>query len=461
MLRSLLILAILIPGFYAALRSRHAALLMYLWFALFRPQDWMWIDITSLRLSLVFGVLLLAPSIASGVFPNLTHPLSVGMLFFLCSTLMSQLGAVRPDIGWQWIDFVFRLFLACMMLVTLAVESKRLVSVVAVVGGSLGFHAAKAGLAFVVGGGTRFADGLAGAFVDNNGYALGTCMIIPLLLATAQNIQVLFPKVGPVQTWARRAFYATVPLCMFAVIGTYSRGGFLAMSAATLTFLLLQRRRFTALAILLAVLTVFLLVVPIPQAYLDRLETIQTYNEVGEESALSRPHFWKVGIRMGLSNPFGVGLRQYEAAYDKYDFLYGRFGHKRAVHSAHVQVFAELGFFGAAVWAAMFAYAFLACLRIRKRSRQEHLVSGDQRLLFTMANALLTSMMAFIVGGAFLALALNDVTWLTFAMVAAADRLSIMLSASPLVKPVIVRQVHIPLAFRLVDSFSGAREGQL
>jgi len=42
----------------------------------------------------------------------------------------------------------------------------------------------------------------------------------------------------------------------------------------------------------------------------------------------------------------------------------------------------------------------------------------------TAANGLSASMMAFLVGGSFIALALNDVTWLTFAFLAALDRLS-------------------------------------
>jgi probable O-glycosylation ligase (exosortase A-associated) len=456
MFRSLFILAILVPGFVAALRSRYVALLMYLWFALFRPQDWLWIDITSLRLSMVLGVVLLAPAIITGVLPDITHPLSIGMALFLTSSVISQIGAVRPEIGWQWIDFLLRLFLACMLLVRLSSDEKRLVGVVAVIGGSLGFHAAKAGLAFVIGGGTRFADGLAGAFVDN-GYALGTVMIMPLLIAAAQNVDVLVPE-GWLRTWSQRAFYAAVPLCMFAVVGTYSRGGFVALSAAGLVFLLLQRRRFIALAVVAATALVVVAVVPIPQSYLDRLQTIQTYKEVGEDSALSRPHFWRVGLLMGMSNPFGVGLRQYEAAYDRYDFLFGRFGRKRAVHNAHVQVFAELGFLGAAVWVAMFGYAFFACLRVRARSRRPHVPPDTARVLFTLANGLLTSMTGFVVGGAFLALALNDLTWLTFAMVAAVDRLSLKLCEEPVTRPA-PRRFEVPIAFRAVDSFAAARGG--
>jgi len=485
MLRSLFILSILVPGFVAALRNRYAALLMYLWFALFRPQDWLWIDITSLRLSMVLGVMLLVPSIATGLLPNMSHPLTVGMALFLTSSLVSQIGAVRPDIGWMWIDFAARLLIASMLLVTLTSESRRLVGVVAVIGGSLGFHAAKAGLAFIVGGGTRFADGLAGAFVDNNGYALGTVMVLPLLLAAAQNVDVLLPTPGLLQTWARRAFYASVPLCFFAVIGTYSRGGFLALSAALFVFLLLQRRRFTALAVVSGVLTLLLSVVPIPQRYLDRLSTIGSYDkqvevdvEGARESAQSRPHFWKVGIQMGLDRPFGVGLRQYEAAYDRYDFLHGRYGRQRAVHSSHVQVFAEQGLFGAIVWTGMFAYAFIACFRVRARSRVEHVSPGHQQMLFTIANAMIASMTAFLVGGAFLALALNDITWLTFGVVAALERVSAALVAEPHVEPVVAAvaddpfqrapaleqpdapaaaaampMADVPLAFQAVNSF--------
>lgn len=457
MLRSLLILAVFVPGFYASLRSRYAALLMYLWFALFRPQDWLWIDITSLRISLVLGLVLLVPSLLSGIAPNITHPLSLGMVMFLASSVLSQWSAVQPAIGWEWIDFVARLFVACLLLVSIVNDGRKLTGAILVIGGSLGFHAGKAGLAFILGGGTRFADGLAGAFVDNNGYALGTVMIMPLLLAGAQNISLLQLRNPRVETWLRRGFYTAVPFCGVAVIGTYSRGGFLSLCAASLVFLLCQKRRFTALATLGIVLTLAVAVVPIPQAYLDRIQTIRTYEKVGDDSAMSRPHFWKVGINMGMSRPFGVGLRQYEAAYDRYDFLYGRFGHKRAVHSAHVQVFAELGFLGAAVWFLMFAYAFFACIRVRIASRDSRLSPENSRLLFTTANAFLASMTAFLVGGSFLALALNDLTWLTFAAIAALDRVAARLREAPQPVPVVAREVHVPLAFKVFDSVASGR----
>jgi probable O-glycosylation ligase (exosortase A-associated) len=453
-LRSLFVLAIFLPGFLWALRSRFAALLLYLWFALFRPQEWLWVDITPLRLSLVLGIVLLVPAALTGLYPDLTHPLSVGMVLFVCSALLAQIGAVAPQIGWEWIDFTVRLVLTCMLLVTLASDEKRLLAVIAVIAGSLGYHAGKAGLMWLVlGGASRFADGLSGAFVDNNGYALGTVMIMPLLLAVGQNLGLLYD--GPLRRWIARGIYLTVGFCIFTVVGTYSRGGFLALLAAAFTYVILQRRRFTAISAVLAFAGLLLLTVPIPQAYIDRLQTIRTYEQIGEDSALSRQHFWRVALTMGTSQLFGVGLRQYEAAYDMYDSSYGRYGHRRAVHSSPLQIFAELGPFGALVWSGMFAYAFYVCFRMRGLSRRPDLNPRIQRLLYTLANALITSMAGFLVGGLFLSLALNDITWLTFGIVAALDRIAAKVSRAPTPTDAPARMAT-PLAFRAVPSFTEA-----
>ena len=409
----------------AAVTNRFAALLLYLWFALFRPQDWLWMDITRFRLSMVLGALLIGPALLTGIVPNVTHPLSVGGVLFLACSLVSQMGALSPDVGWLWIDFLVRLLLVCLLLVTLVNTPKRFVAVIAVIACSLGVHAGKAGFAWLVIGGVRFSDGLSGAFVDNNGYAMGTVMIMPLLVAAGQNIHYLFEGQWPqVETWTRRAIYAMAFFCTFTVIGTYSRGGFLSLSAAVLVFIALQKQRMTAFAGLGAVVLVGLLAVPLPKEYTERLSTIRTYEEIGEDSAMSRPHFWKVAVKMAEKNFFGVGLRGYDNAYDSYDFLDGRYGRKRSVHSSHYMVLGELGYPGLVVWAGLLIGSLVIGWRIRARTWSPDLPEDARNFVFTCANALMVSMVGFMVGGSFLALALNDLTWLTFAMLAALDRWS-------------------------------------
>jgi probable O-glycosylation ligase (exosortase A-associated) len=425
LLRSLFILAILVPGLVAAGTNRFAALLLYLWFALFRPQDWLWMDITRFKLSMVIGAMLVGPSVLTGIMPNVTHPLSVGGLLFLACALVSQLTAFSPDVGWHWIDFLVRLLLVCMFLVTLASTPKRIVAVLGVIACSLGVHAGKAGFAWLVIGGVRFADGLAGAFVDNNGYAMGTVMIMPLLVATAQNVHLLFEGRRPgVERWTRRALFAMAFFCTFTVIGTYSRGGFLSLAAAVLAFVALSKRRMAGFSAIAAVVVLVLFVVPLPKSYTERLSTIRTYEEIGEDSARSRPHFWKVAVRMAEQNFFGVGLRGYDNAYDRYDFLDGRYGRGRSVHSSHYMVLAELGYPGAFVWGGLLIGFFLIGWRTRQRAWSPYLPDDAREFVFTCSNALMVSMAGFVVGGSFLALALNDLTWLTFALLAALDRWS-------------------------------------
>ena len=157
---------------------------------------------------------------------------------------------------------------------------------------------------------------------------------------------------------------------------------------------------------------------------MERMGTITTYEEVGEGSALSRLHFWRVATVMVADNPLGVGLRNYDLAYDDYDDLNGEFGRGRSVHSSHFQVLAEAGYLGFVVWVSMFAYAVITCLRIRfGAAALAGLSDEDRRYYIVSATSLAASMFAFIVGGAFIAAANNDFTWMTFGVTAALQRM--------------------------------------
>lgn len=429
MLRMLLVLSILVPGLVLALFSRQAGLLLYLWFALFRPQEFLWFDISQWRLSIVIGALLVVPSVLTGVLPDLKHPLSLGAVAFLGCALLAQTNAVDPAIGWYWLDFMARLVLVCLLLVTLVQTRQQFFMAVAVIAGSFGFHSAKAGLGSLLGGGVRFFEGTGGAFPDNNGYAVGTVMIIFLLVAIGQNAS---------RRFVRWAFLAAAPLSAIAVVSTFSRSGFLALAGATLAFAALQKKRASALMTVGLLACIGIVFVPLPEGYADRLQTIRTYEEVGDTSAMGRLHFWRVAVNMATDRPLGVGLFNYERAYNDYDFLDGLYGRGRSVHSSDFQVLAETGFMGMVVWVFLFAYGFRTAFRIRARARLENMPPDAANFCFTMANGLIASMIGFLIGGAFIALALNDLTWLTFGLITALDRLSIRLSQK-VVEPVPVQ----------------------
>ncbi len=421
MLRLLLVGSVLAVGLVASLWSRFAALSTYVWFALFRPQEWLWTSaVEQLRLSLVVAVALIVPSLLTGIFPNVTHPLSILTIAFLGIVGLAQATTPYYAWSWPWVDAFLRLLLVVLLAVTIINTRRRALLFMAVLAGSLGFHTSRGGLTAILSGGIRFAQGLGGAFTDNNGYALAAAMILPFLWCVSQNLD----KTKLIERLASWGFAITVPLTILLVIGTMSRSGFLAVATSLLVYLLLQKRRMVPLLVITAVIAIGLPFVPMPEGYFDRLQTIRTYEETSEASALSRLHFWQVALRMVADNPLGVGLRNFDHAYDRYDFLAGEFGYGRSVHSSHFQALAETGYVGAFLWVSLFVCAIFIALRIRRFGSTSGLAPDEMRFYTTMGNALVVSMTAFLVGGAFIALVNNDLTWYTFGMVAAVDRLA-------------------------------------
>lgn len=420
-LRATLVFAILAVGIPMALYSRFYGLLLYVWYALFRPEFFVWFDLTPYRISLLLGILLVIPCFLFGTFPTLSHPLSVGSILFLGAALVSLIDPVDAVLGWYWMDYLTRLVLVCLLAITIVDTRQKLLITVAVIAGSFGFHSAKAGLAALASpGGVEFAEGFAGSFGDNNGYAFGIGLIIPLFVAVAQNMT---------QRWMRWGFYLAAPLSALTVVSLFSRGGLLGMAAATLALVAVQKRRFLAIGIFSAIALGGLYFAPISDRWFQRMETIRTFEDDQERSAMSRLHFWRLAVDMALDRPWGVGLKNYEAAYDYYDTSGGDFGSARAVHSSHFQVLAEMGFFGTAIYIWLIGYAFLLAFRLRRRSRDPRLSAADAKLVLSMANGFIASMVGFLVGGAFISVAFNDLTWLTFALLASLDRISQRLCA--------------------------------
>lgn len=399
-------------GVGAALSSRFGGLLFYLWFGLFRPQEWVWIDVEAFRLSLIAGALFVVPTLFSGIWPNLTHPLSLGSLLFLFLGLVAHLNAVDPASSWFWLDFTFRQILVMLLMVTLINTPRRFTLAIAVMAASLAFHASKFGVGYLLRGGARFDAGIGGSFGASNEFSLAVDRILPLLVAGAQNIQI---------PWLSMGMFIAVPFSILGVVSTFSRGGVLALAVAATAFLLLQRRRAWVIAVLVLGVIGYQFV-PVPDEFVSRMGTIRTYEEVQDESALGRLHFWRVAVRMVEAEPLGVGFRNYEANYNRYDDSNGIYGVRRSVHSVYFQTLAEVGYAGAIVFACLLAYSLFITIRVRFQANR---LSDESRTFFvTTSNALIASQVAFIVGGIFAAEALNEVNWFAFALVASLDRLS-------------------------------------
>jgi O-antigen ligase len=145
-----------------------------------------------------------------------------------------------------------------------------------------------------------------------------------------------------------------------------------------------------------------------PSEFWQRMDTITSYEEKQEGSALGRLHFWSVAVEMARENPLlGVGFLGYNNSYDAYDFSYGEFGKSRAVHSAWFGVLAELGYPGLILYVANLVLGLWSCGKVRRLAAR-HPSCED---LGKYAVAVETSLVVFAVGSSFLSFQYNEVYW--------------------------------------------------
>ena len=394
MLRTILVLTFVGIGVIYTLQGPFYALLLYIGNAYFRPEQWVRTDlIGKLNLSYVSSVLLLLTTLITRQRFILNGRI-VLLLLILLHTFISTVFSNYPAYSWPyWIEFLKAIVITYLIII-LITDTTRLRLLLLVMGLALGLEQAKQGWYYLI-----FPPGVnntnALPFLgDNNGVAVGMLMLVPIMAYLARTTQ---------HTWARRGYWFLLIGCLFRALTTYSRGGFLACGALGVVYLLRTQQKLRALV---GIIAVMMIVLPaLPEAFWARMHTIQTYEE--DTSATGRLHYWQVAIKMANANPLGIGHNAYNAAYDKYDLSYGKYGRGRSVHSSFFGILAEAGYIGFALFAAILVGAFWSCYRVQK-----HAVMGSIPVeLAHGAAALEASLAAFVVGGSFVPFQYNELLW--------------------------------------------------
>ena len=183
MLRALFVTAIILYGLWQSRKGPYHALLLYLWWAYFRPDHWLWWDfVTQLNLSMAVGVYVLLTTLFSGRALHLGNgavlmPLIAGQAFL--STIFSEAFAYSFP---YWQDFAKTTIIAFLM-VTLVDDEKKLRLTFVVIALSLGLEATKQGWGqLVLNPGAQNSNTIA-MIGDNNGVAVGMLMLLAILVA--------------------------------------------------------------------------------------------------------------------------------------------------------------------------------------------------------------------------------------------------------------------------------------
>jgi probable O-glycosylation ligase (exosortase A-associated) len=265
---------------------------------------------------------------------------------------------------------------------------------------SVAYYGIKGGIFTVLVGGEFQVWGPPGSFIeDNNHLATATVMTIPLL----RYLQVQTKK-----RWLRWVLMGSMVSCFFSVLGSHSRGAFLAC-AAMLAFLWMKGRHKAITAIVLITL------VPVaigfmPDKWEDRMKSIQNYEE--DASASSRLGTWRTALALANDRPItGAGFE----AWNEYVFsLYAPPG--VSVHSAHsiyFQILGEHGYVGLVLFLLMWFLVWREASRIAKLTENW----PEFHWAYDLSRMIQTALVGYAVGGAFLNLAYYDVPYNILAVV--------------------------------------------
>jgi len=183
-------------------------------------------------------------------------------------------------------------------------------------------------------------------------------------------------------------------LSIAGVIITFSRAGFLSLSATFFMFIVtLVRRRSGAAAIVLLV-AVLALPFALPKTYVERLSTITNLEQDKTGSALGRYNDLRLALDVVAHNPIvGVGLGQDMIALNQ---VRGQ-STWRSVHNVYLQYAVDLGVPGFLLFAWLHLLCFRSAWAVEKRTRSDPALTR----LATLAAGVQVSLVAFLVAAMF------------------------------------------------------------
>ncbi|NKB37611.1 MAG: hypothetical protein GKR93_10640 [Gammaproteobacteria bacterium] len=259
-----------------------------------------------------------------------------------------------------------------------------------------------------------------GSFLgDENDLALALNMALPYAWLLSQSSLVSKKKT--------LFYYGITLVIILGIVATFSRGGFLGLISVIGGVIILSRNKFRNI-IILSIL-IGLVSLSLPDAYVDDMQTI---TDTGDKTRNDRIHSWKIGWVMFLDNPvLGVGtgnypwqVSNYELKDDSIDPSSIRLHGGRAAHSLYFTLIPEYGLAGTIVYFIIIISMCLRLFHIIKIAKTAGPKAEDKIDFELMAKALLVSLAAFLVTGAFLSVLYYPHLWYLIGFVVALDKIA-------------------------------------
>jgi putative inorganic carbon (HCO3(-)) transporter len=338
--RDHLIMAAIYSSLPLCFLQPYLGLLVYSWLGYMRPEDLAWGASREAPFSSWVAMAMLAGIVIAVVLGReklLTiKPQTILLVLLIIWISLSNWRAVSPEAAEVIYGYYWKAILIAIITTGLVRDQKRLRILIVLIALSLGFLGTKTGVFGLVRGGTRFDEGPGGQMSDNNTYALGMNMTVPLLVSV-----VLSERSKILRGVAAAMTFFTILTILF----TFSRGGMLTLGAVGLVLVWRSKQRVLATGVILLGVLGFLAFSSdkLKEDYVARAQTISSYAE--DDSAMGRIRAWEISWRVFLDHPWlGVGpnnLLVVTPAYSHSDPE--QHEHYHVAHNSYFELLAECG----------------------------------------------------------------------------------------------------------------------
>jgi len=410
--RDLAFIAFLAALMGMGLRRPFLLVLVYVYIDIVAPQRLTYYLLNAIPISLVsvvlaVGAFALADDKRDSRFAPRQGMIVLLLIYCWLTTMAADFPVEAQDKwGWVWKALAFAAFLPSTLRTRLRIEALLLFMVV-----SAASIIIVGGVKTLVSGGGY---GQLNLMVDNNsglyeGSTISTVAvaIVPVIFWLMRYGTIFRPD------WRVKIFgLALVFACLLIPVGTSTRTGLLCIGLVAALSLRTVKRKATYLA---AIGVLGLVAVPfLPSAFTERMGTIQ--NHQADASASTRLAVWAWTWEFAKTHPFGGGFEAYRQNRIRLELVNTsgdssteteQTDQGRAWHSAYFEMLGEQGYPGLALWLTINLAGLFRMEVLRRRYR-----TGDEAWAGSLAAALQTGHMVYLLGAGFIAIAFQPFVYM-------------------------------------------------
>jgi putative inorganic carbon (HCO3(-)) transporter len=330
---------------------------------------------------------------------------TVALILMDCWFVVTTLFATNSVEAWGQLDKVAKIQIGIFLTLMLMQSKQRIMWLVWVTALSIAFFGVKGGLYTLRGGGVGMVLGPPGGFIQGNTeVSLAITIVTPLLFYLAHRAE---------HRWLRWALYGSVALCFVAVIGSYSRGGLLALLGMG-TFLWWKSRKKALLTLVIIPFVLFTATL-MPAQWYEKMGTISTYEQ--DASAQGRFDSWGFALNLAKDRPLvGGGFETFTpSAFQRWAPHVVK---PKDAHSIWFEVLGEHGFMGLGLFMLVWLFTWRTARDIIRLTgpRPELAWARD------LAAMIQVGLIGYWVGGTFLGLAYFDLPYVLLALLVLTQR---------------------------------------